>query len=348
VHGLVRRSSTPSFGRLAQMELDVHQAGNRLYLHYGDLADSSNFTNLFYQIRPDEVYNLGAQSHVRVSFDIPDYTGDVTGLSTIRLLEAIRKSGIDTRFYQASSSEMFGAAPPPQNEETKFHPRSPYAIAKLYSYWATVNYRESYNTFACNGILFNHESPRRGLSFVTRKITTSIVKLLQGDQDKIYLGNLDAKRDWGYAPEYVEAMYLILQQEKPEDFVIGTGKAYSVRDFLLQCLAYAGIEVEWKGQGVEEKGIIRSYKAETGLKTGQEIIDIDPYYFRPAEVDYLLADISKAKKVLGWQPQIDLDGLVKIMMDFDLEAAGMPVPGEGKKLLERTGINWTNNLFTPL
>jgi GDPmannose 4,6-dehydratase len=348
VHGIVRRASTPSFGRLTHMDLDVHHPQTKLYLHYGDLADSSHFTNLFYELEPDEVYNLGAQSHVRVSFDVPDYTGDVTGLATVRLLEAIRKSGIKTKFYQASSSEMFGSTPPPQNEDTKFHPRSPYAIAKMYSYWTTVNYREAYDIFACNGILFNHESPRRGFSFVTRKITISIAKLIKGELDKLYLGNLDARRDWGYAPEYVEAMYLMLQQDKPQDFVIGTGKSYSVREFLEKCFNYAGIEIEWTGNGIEETGIVKSCKKDDCLKIGQEIVGIDPYYYRPAEVDYLLADIAKAKSILNWEPKIDIDVLVKVMMDCDLDAHGLETTQEGKKIVNSSGFGWTNNLFERL
>src|SRR4030066_751054 len=256
VHGLIRRSSTFNTERIDHIYADPHDPKAKLFLHYGDITDSGQLTNLIYNIQPDEIYHLAAQSHVRVSFDMPEFTGDVTGIGTTRLLESIRRSGIKTRFYQASSSEMFGDAPPPQNEETPLRPRSPYAAAKVYAYWMTVNYREGYNMFACNGILFNHESPRRGETFVTRKITRAIANIIAGKQKKLYLGNLDAKRDWGYAKEFVEAMWLILQQDKPEDYVIATGESHSVRDFVDLAFAHAGIEIEWQGKGLEEKGII--------------------------------------------------------------------------------------------
>jgi len=290
-------------------------------LHYGDLSDSSELTNLIYNIKPDEIYHLGAQSHVRVSFDMPEYTGDITGLGTTRILEAIRRSGVKCKFYQASSSEMYGDAPAPQNEDTPFRARSPYAAAKIYSYWMVRNYREGYKLFACNGILFNHESPRRGETFVTRKITRGLARILAGKDKKLYLGNLEARRDWGYAPDYVEAMWMMLQQDKPDDYVIGTGETHSVKDFLEEVFKYVGLD--WK-----------------------EYVEIDPRYFRPTEVELLLADASKARRVLGWEPRISFKELVKIMVDSDLELTGLDSPGEGKKILKEKGINWTENNFT--
>jgi GDPmannose 4,6-dehydratase len=272
VHGLIRRASTFNTHRIDHIYTDPHLPGTRLFLHYGDFTDAGHMTNLIYSLAPDEVYHLGAQSHVRVSFDIPDYTGEVTALGTTRVLEAIRRSGIKTRLYQASSSEMFGGASAPQNEQTPFRPRSPYAVAKVYAYWMTVNYREGYDLFASNGILFNHESPRRGETFVTRKITRAVAAILAGRQSKLYLGNLEAKRDWGFAPEYVECQWLILQQDSPGDYVIGTGQSRTVREFLELSFSYAGIELEWVGEGVEKSGIIRSLSADiesrTGLKAG--------------------------------------------------------------------------------
>lgn len=347
VHGLMRRSSTPSTGRLAALETDVHNTNANLFLHYGELADASNLTNLIYDINPDEIYHLGAQSHVRVSFDTPDSTGEVTGISTTKLLEAVRRSNRAAKFYQASSSEMFGAAPPPQNEATPFYPRSPYGAAKVYAYWMTVNYREAYDMFACNGILFNHESPRRGMTFVTRKITVLLTSILNGELDAIHLGNLDAKRDWGYAPDYIEAMYLMLQQDQPDDYVIGTGEACSVRDFIEKAFSYVGIEIEWQGSGVDEQGVIRSLETfaqqKADLSVGDVVIRIDPYYFRPTEVDYLLADISKTRKNLNWEPRVKFDELVKIMVDYDLERIGWESPGEGIQTLESKNFNWTTN-----
>ncbi|VVB63238.1 GDP-mannose 4,6-dehydratase [uncultured archaeon] len=318
VHGIIRRSSSFNTNRIDHIYHDLNVKGLPLYLHYGDISDSGQLTNLIYNIIPDEVYHLGAQSHVRVSFDIPEYTGDITALGTTRILDAIRRSGIKTKFYQASSSEMFGSAPPPQNEDTKFHPRSPYAAAKVYSYWMAVNYRESYGLFACNGILFNHESPRRGETFVTRKITRAIASILKGDQEYLYLGNLDAKRDWGFAPEYVECQWMIMQREKPEDYVIGTGESHSVKEFVDAAFQYAGLDPE-------------------------KHVKIDKVYYRPAEVDYLLADITKAKRTLEWQPKVKFHDLVKIMVDSDLELVGLRSKGEGKKILEKHGIGWTNN-----
>lgn len=299
VHGMIRRSSSFNTDRIDHLYKDPHIKGTKLFLHYGDLSDSSNISRLLEKINPDEIYHLGAQSHVRVSFDIPEYTGDVTGLGAIRLLDAIRETQIDTRFYQASSSELYGKVQEvPQTEKTPFYPRSPYAVAKLYAYWATVNYRESYNLYACNGILFNHESPRRGETFVTRKITKALAKIMAGRQDKLYLGNLDAKRDWGYAKDYVEAMWLMLQQDEPNDFVISTGETHSIRQFLDEAFGYVGLD--WN-----------------------KYVEIDPRYFRPAEVDLLIGDCSKAKKQLGWQPKVTFKELVRLMVDADLEAEGI-------------------------
>jgi GDPmannose 4,6-dehydratase len=294
VHGLVRRSSTFNTRRIDHLYVDPHEAGARLFLHYGDLSDSGQLSHLIYNIQPDEIYHLAAQSHVRVSFDIPEYTGDVTGLGVTRLLEAIRRSGIKTRFYQASSSELFGASPPPQNEATPMCPQSPYAVAKLYSYWITRNYREGYGLFAVNGILFNHESPRRGETFVTRKITRAVARIKFGLQKKLYLGNLEARRDWGYAPDYVEAMWLMLQQDTPEDLVIATGEAHSVREFLEEAFSHA--DLDWR-----------------------EYVEIDPKYFRPTEVDYLLGDAGKARRNLGWEPRVSFRELVRLMVDADLQ-----------------------------
>ncbi|OGW46953.1 MAG: GDP-mannose 4,6-dehydratase [Nitrospirae bacterium GWC2_57_9] len=348
VHGLIRRASTFNTGRIDHIYTDLHLKGTTLFLHYGDLSDAGQLMNIIHNVKPDEVYNLGAQSHVRVSFDMPEYTGDIVGLGTTRILECIHKSGIKTRYYQASSSEMFGAAKPPQNEQTIFYPRSPYAAAKVYAYWITVNYREGYNMYACNGILFNHESPRRGETFVTRKITRAVAAILAGKQSKLYLGNLDAKRDWGFAPEFVECQWLMLQQDKPEDFVIGTGESHTVREFVELAFHYAGLEIEWKGTGTEEKGVIRSIApgvSQPGFRfgPGDVLIEIDTRYFRPTEVDFLLADASYAKKKLGWEPKITFKELVKIMVDSDLELTGLNSPGEGAMILHQKGIHWTRN-----
>jgi GDPmannose 4,6-dehydratase len=295
VHGLVRRSSSFNTRRIDHLYVDPHDVGARLFLHFGDLSDSGQLTHLIYNLQPEEIYHMAAQSHVRVSFDMPEYTGDVTGLGVTRLLEAIRHSGIKTRFYQASSSELFGDSPPPQNEDTPLRPRSPYAAAKLYGYWMVRNYREAYGLFAANGILFNHESPRRGETFVTRKITRAVARIKFGLQKKLYLGNLEAKRDWGYAPDYVEAMWLMLQHDAPEDFVIATGEAHSVREFLEE--AFAHVDLDWR-----------------------EYVEIDPWYFRPTEVDFLLGDPGKAHRVLGWQPRVSFQELVRLMVDADLQA----------------------------
>jgi GDPmannose 4,6-dehydratase len=311
VHGLIRRSSTFNTSRIDHIYVDPHKKGAQLFLHYGDLSDNEMISNIIYNICPDEIYHLGAQSHVRVSFDTPEYTGNVTGIGTTRLLESIRWRGsTGIRFYQASSSEMFGSAPPPQSEETAFQPRSPYACAKLYAYWMTRNYREGYSLFASNGILFNHESPRRGETFVTRKITRGIASILAGKDKYLYLGNLDARRDWGYAPEYVECMWRILQQDSPGDFVIGTGETHSVKEFLEAAFSYAGLKVE-------------------------DHVRIDPRYFRPTEVEVLIADPSRAERELGWKPRLRFADLVKIMVDSDLRSAGITPTGEGDDILAR-------------
>ena len=324
VHGLIRRSSSFNTHRLDHIYSDPHQTNTKLFLHYGDITDSGQITNLIYNIQPEEIYHLAAQSHVRVSFDMPEFTADVTGLGTTRLLEAIRRSRIKTRFYQASSSEMFGSAAPPQNEKTPFQPQSPYGAAKVYAYWMVKNYREGYGLFAVNGILFNHESPRRGETFVTRKITRAVARILYGLESKLYLGNLEAKRDWGYAGDYVEAMFLMLQQEKPEDFVIATGKSHSVREFVSLAFAHVGIEIDWHGQELNEKGIIRSLSSNLqppafNLKVGDILIEIDSRYFRPTEVEGLLGNASKARAKLGWRPKILFKELVTLMVDSDLK-----------------------------
>jgi GDPmannose 4,6-dehydratase len=314
VHGVIRRASTFNTVRLNDIYQDIHKNNQKLFLHYGDVSDSSNISRLIEKIKPDEIYNLAAQSHVRVSFDLPEYTGDVTGLGTVRILDAIKHSGIKTKFYQASSSEMFGKVEKkdlPITENTPFYPRSPYGCAKVYSYWITKNYRESYNLFAVNGILFNHESPRRGETFVTRKITRGLARIKLGKEDKLFLGNLDAKRDWGYAPDYVEAMYLMLQQKQPDDYIVATGETHTVREFIEKAAHYLGMDLIWKGRGVKEKGIDKN--------TGKVIIEIDPKYFRPTEVDILLGDSSKAQKKLGWKPKVKFDKLVSVMVEADLK-----------------------------
>ncbi len=308
VHGLIRRASTFNTGRIDHIYVDAHEPGAQLFLHYGDLSDSEQLVDIIFNIKPDEVYHLGAQSHVRMSFDTPEYTGNVTGLGTTRILEAIRRSGNPVRFYQASSSEMFGGAAPPQNEHTGFVPRSPYACAKVYAHWMVKNYREGYNLFATNGILFNHESPRRGETFVTRKITRGIAGILAKKSPLLYLGNLDAKRDWGFSPEYVEAMWMMLQEKTPDDFVIGTGETHSVREFLEAACSYVDLDVNAH-------------------------VQFDKKYFRPTEVDVLIADASKAARVLKWKPRIKFHDLVKIMIDADLRACGLVPPGEGDAII---------------
>jgi GDPmannose 4,6-dehydratase len=316
VHGLVRRASSFNRSRIEHIYRDPDNENSiHLHLHYGDVTESGSLIDLIYNLRPDEIYHLAAQSHVRVSFDLPEYTGNVTALGTIRILEAIRKSGITTRFYQASSSEMFGAAKPPQNESTPFQPQSPYAAAKVYAYWLTRDYREGYKLFASNGILFNHESPRRGETFVTRKITQALAAIKAKKQEVLYLGNLDARRDWGYAPDYVAAMWKMLLSDEPGDYVIGTGEAHSVREFLDEAFGY--LNMDW-----------------------HEYVKIDPKYFRPNEVDFLQADPEKALRVLGWEPRVLFKDLVRIMVDADLELIGLESPGEGAKIIEKHHGNW--------
>jgi GDPmannose 4,6-dehydratase len=315
VHGLIRRASTFNTARIDHIYLDPHNKDTRLFLHHSDIVDYASLTTLVRTIEPAEIYNLAAQSHVRVSFDLPVYTGQITGIGTTCILEAILKSDVNVRFYQASSSELFGSSPPPQDEETTFHPRSPYAAAKLYAYWITVNYREAYGLHASNGILFNHESPRRGETFVTRKITRAVANIVAGNQKKLYLGNLDAKRDWGYAPEYVESMYKIVHLDRPDDFVIGTGKSYSVKEFLEFSFDYVGLDWE-------------------------DYVEIDPRYLRPTEVDYLLANPTKAKTHFGWEPKIHAPELAKIMVDYDMKFLDLEPPDESKKILDSLDLNW--------
>lgn len=314
VHGMIRRSSSFNTERIDHIYRDPHEKDVRLFLHYGDLNDASSINFLLRDIRPDEIYNLGAQSHVRVSFDIPEYTGEVDAIGTVRLLEGIRETGLNTRFYQASSSELYGkVVETPQSETTPFYPRSPYACAKAYAFYITVNYRESYGMHASNGILFNHESPRRGETFVTRKITRAAARIKLGMQDCLYLGNLDAKRDWGFAGDYVEAMWLMLQQEQADDYVIATGETWTVRSFAERVFARLNIPLSWEGQGTQEKGI--------NSTTGATIIQIDPHYFRPAEVDLLLGDPTKARQKLGWELRTSFDDLVNMMTDTDMKLA---------------------------
>lgn len=303
VHGIIRRTSTENTKRIAHIMKDIH-------LHYGDLTDSLSLVTILAKVRPDEVYNLGAQSHVRVSFDIPEYTADVTGGGALRMLEAIRLVCPEAKFYQASSSEIFGKVQEtPQNEKTPLYPRSPYGCSKAFAHWVTINYRESYDMYAVNGILFNHESPRRGENFVTKKVTRSLVRIKLGLQDKMLIGNMDSKRDWGYAGDYVEAMHLMLQQPEPDDFVIATGETHSVRDLIEIAAKYLDLGLSWQGEGLEEKGYD---------KKGNLIIEVDPHFFRPAEVDVLLGDANKAKRRLGWEPENEFEDLVKMMIDYDL------------------------------
>lgn len=309
VHGLIRRASTFNTSRIDHIFVDPHEERARFFLHYGDLSDMGQISNIIYNVRPDEVYHLGAQSHVRVSFDIPEYTGNITALGTTRILEIVLRSNEKKiRFYQASSSEMFGSSPPPQDENTYFRPRSPYAVSKVYAYWMTVNYREGYDVFASNGILFNHESPRRGETFVTRKITRAIANIISKRQEKVYLGNLESKRDWGYAPDYVECMWRILQLDRPSDYVIGSGKSHSVREFLKKAFDYVGLDY-------------------------QKYVEFDPKYYRPLEVENLIANSMKAKKDFDWFPKISFDELIKIMVDADLRKVGLKSIGEGDELI---------------
>ncbi len=318
VHGIIRRHSSIATDRIDHLYENEELRNQTFFLHHGDLTDSSNLNRLIEQIQPDEIYNLAAQSHVAVSFEVPEYTAETTGIGTLRLLDAIKKSGVDCKFYQASTSELFGGLPEtaPQSEKTPFYPKSPYGAAKLYSYWITVNYRESYNLFACNGILFNHESPRRGETFVTRKITRAVASIMAGKQEKLSLGNMDAKRDWGFAGDYVEGMWRILQQDKPGDYVLATNETHTVREFVELAFREVGVEVEWKGAGVDEKGYCR--------KTGKLLVEVNPRYFRPAEVEFLWGDASKAERELGWKRKVDFKGLVSMMVDSDMrEIANM-------------------------
>jgi GDPmannose 4,6-dehydratase len=318
VHGLIRRASSFNTQRIDHLYVDPHSPVARLFLHYGDLTDSGNLTNLIYNISPHEIYHLGAQSHVKVSFDLPEYTGDTTALGTTKILEAVKRSGVRCKFYQASSSEMYGSSSPPQSENTPFRPRSPYAAAKAYAFWMTVNYREAHGIYACNGILFNHESPRRGETFLTRKITRAIAYILAEKQSHVYLGNLEPRRDWGFTPNYVECMWLMLQNGKPEDFVIGTGETHSVKEFVEEAFNYVGLD--WK-----------------------KYVKIDENYFRPTEVDVLIADASKARMKLGWEPTIRFKELVRIMVDSDMRSIGLKPIGEGDRILNQRLPNrwWT-------
>ncbi|SNY15269.1 GDPmannose 4,6-dehydratase [Orenia metallireducens] len=311
VHGIIRRSSSFNTQRIDHIFQDPHEEDVKLKLHYGDMTDASNLSRLVEKINPDEIYNLAAQSHVGVSFEMPEYTADVDAMGTLRLLDAIKESEIDTKFYQASTSELYGKVQEvPQTEETPFYPRSPYAVAKQYAYWIVKNYREAYDMYAVNGILFNHESPRRGKRFVTRKITRAVANIVKGRQEKLYLGNMNAKRDWGFAKDYVEMMWMMLQEDNPEDYVVATGETHTVREFAELSFRHAGIELEWKGEGVDEKGIDK--------KTGKVLVEVDPKYFRPTEVDLLIGDPSKAKEKLGWEPRVTFENLVKMMVDADM------------------------------
>jgi len=310
VHGIIRRSSSFNTFRIDHLYRDTAILDKSLFLHYGDLTDSSNLNRLVEKIQPNEIYNLGAQSHVQVSFEVPEYTAEVDGIGTLRFLDAIRETGIETKFYQASTSELYGMVQEvPQSEKTPFYPRSPYGVAKLYAYWIVVNYREAYGLFACNGILFNHESERRGKTFVTRKISVAAAKIILGVQDSFSIGNLDAKRDWGYAPEFCEGMWKMLQSDNPDDYILATGETHTVREFIEVSFAVLGEEIEWEGKGVDEKGILKS--------SGKVVVKINPRYFRPTEVDLLIGDPTKAKDKLGWVPKVTFKELVKIMVNAD-------------------------------
>ena len=310
VHGIIRRSSTFNTGRIDHLYKDPHKGNVKMFLHYGDMTDSSNLNRILERVKPDEIYNLAAQSHVKVSFEVPEYTAEVDGIGVLRFLDAIKETGVKTKFYQASTSELYGKVQEiPQTEETPFYPRSPYGIAKLYAYWIVKNFREAYNIFACNGILFNHESPRRGKTFVTRKIARAAAKIKLGLQEKLYLGNLNAKRDWGYAKDYVKGMWLMLQQDKPNDYIMATHETHTVREFAELAFKHVGIEIEWKGEGLGEKGI--------DAKTGKVIVEVDPKYFRLTEVEILIGDYSKAKRELGWEPKVKFEELVKLMVKAD-------------------------------
>ena len=312
VHGIIRRSSSFNTGRIDQLFNNPNIHDKTLFLHYGDMTDSSNLNRILEKVQPDEIYNLAAQSHVKVSFEVPEYTAEVDGIGVLRFLDAIKERGLKTKFYQASSSELYGKAQKiPQTEKTPFYPRSPYGVAKLYAYWIVKNYREAYNLFACNGILFNHESPRRGGTFVTRKITRAAARIKLGLQDKLYLGNLNAKRDWGYAPEYCEGMWMVLQQDEPDDFLLATGETHTVREFCTLAFKELDIELVWNGNNENEKGIEK--------RTGQVLVEVDPGYYRPTEVDLLIGDASKAREKLGWQPKVKFEELIKIMVSADFQ-----------------------------
>ncbi len=331
VHGLIRRSSTFNTKRIDHLYIDPHNNPS-LILHYGDMSDASNLERILAKIQPDEIYNLAAQSHVRVSFDMPVYTGDICALGTTRLLEAIKESKIKTKFYQASSSEMFGrVVETPQSEKTPFYPRSPYGVSKVYAYWSTVNYRESYNLFACNGILFNHESPRRGETFVTRKIAKGLVRIKNGLENKLFLGNLNAKRDWGYAPDFVEAMWLMLQHSKPDDYVVATGETHTVKEFIEEAAKLVDIKIKWTGTGSKEKGI--------DINTKKTIIEVDPTYYRPTEVDILQGDPRKIKKNLGWKPKTKFDQLVKLMITAEINDK------QNQPIVTKTLHHSNNNIY---
>ncbi|KZS87983.1 GDP-mannose 4,6-dehydratase [Sistotremastrum niveocremeum HHB9708] len=323
VHGIIRRSSSFNTGRLQHLYADQHERPTKFHTHYGDLSDSTNLVYIIAQVQPTEVYNLGAQSHVKVSFEMAEYTGDVDGLGTLRLLDAIRTCGLEkhVRFYQASTSELYGkVVETPQSETTPFYPRSPYGVAKLYAYWIVVNYREAYGMYACNGILFNHESPRRGRTFVTRKISRAVAEISVGKQACLYLGNTDAKRDWGHARDYVEGMWMMLQQEQAEDFVLATGETHPVKEYVEKAFKVVGINIKWQGTGVEEEGI--------DVATGRVLVKVDPRYFRPAEVDLLHGNPAKAEKLLGWKRKVDFDSLVKEMVEADLQAVNSLVENQ--------------------
>jgi GDPmannose 4,6-dehydratase len=338
VHGIKRRASSFNTDRIDHLYQDPHDPERRLFLHYGDLTDATNLIRIVQQVQPDEIYNLGAQSHVQVSFETPEYTANADALGTLRLLESIRILGLETktRFYQASTSELYGLVQEtPQRESTPFHPRSPYGVAKLYAYWIAVNYRESYGLYACNGILFNHESPLRGETFVTRKITRGLTRIHHGLQDCLYLGNLDAKRDWGHARDYVEAQWLMLQQEQPEDYVIATGVQHSVRDFIEKAATELGLNIAWQGNGANEHGVVTHAPTDSHARVGQRIVAVDPRYYRPAEVETLLGDATKARTNLGWTPSIGFDALVAEMVAADLTHA------QRDALVERSGYRVT-------
>ncbi|MCK4947490.1 MAG: GDP-mannose 4,6-dehydratase [Candidatus Aureabacteria bacterium] len=318
VHGIIRRASQFNTGRVDHLYKDIHESGGKMFLHYGDLTDSSNLNRLLEKIQPEEIYNLAAQSHVQVSFEVPEYTAEVDAVGTLRFLDAIKETHIKTKFYQASTSELYGKVREvPQTETTPFYPRSPYAVAKLYAHWIVINYREAYNLHASNGILFNHESPRRGETFVTRKITMAVAGIASGKQRKLYIGNVDSYRDWGYAPDYVRVMWMMLQQDKPDDFVVATGETHTVREFIEKAFKCANIDIKWQNSGVDEKGL--------DARTGKVLVEIDPRYFRPTEVERLLGDPTKAKEKLGWEPKVKFEELVKIMVKADCSSLGIKI-----------------------